>query len=865
MDADVEPRSRSPKPEEADSQEDVDMIPLSDRLLSTTTDYARAMSVDVSGDRPPSTSFWNSWHIYISQGHFKHCRLTQTSCTAIPPIEEQVRIIKDLMGQLKHTPFQDGQEVYLISSKWLLQAMAIAEGKPATKDDPESPVALGPVDNSDIIEESFTDHFGLQFSSLKPGISQPEHFQYFTEEAWNRIICWHGLAPNQFPLVRVAHNTADEGENILVENYPPVLKLHRLWSAISTIPVEAHIKANNPPAPRIVMPAAHLFQDFLKRAKEILGIDLVRKVRVWRLPQQLPSGTATPVPGPQASWKMLVAVDDFTALEDGKERDRVTIKDETRNPKYNGKSTTLSLAGLATSVPVVLDEEVERGSHVSTYSPNQTNGIKGFKSTLALPGYASDSGRSSPALSGPITRGRAKKIIRSSRQSSGTRGLQNLGNTCYMNSALQCLRHVEELTKYFLTQEAEKEINTTNVLGHNGDVARAYGRLLAEFYSETGPGYITPRSFKSIIGRYAPMFSGYGQQDSQEFLGFLLDALQEDLSRIKKKPYIEKPDSTDEMINNPVLTAEMAQEVWDITKRRDDSVVADLFVGMYKSTLRCPDCSKVSITFDPFNNLTLQLPVNRALRRSVRFFPLNDTPVNINIEVDRNGSVRELKDFVSLRVGVSSDRLVVAENFGHKFYTVYADYQGPLHEKMQPNDLIDVFELQHKPTNWPDPRPAQEKKLKGGSYISYLTNDDETGNTSPRWDHPMSEFLLVPVIYRRIGRNVNFGVKRAAVDPPHFIVLTRDEARSEDIIRRKLLQKLATFSKWEGFHTDPEGESAGSTEAEMIASGISSDGASSESNKVQAKSVDGEEDMVDISMEEKLTRADSNTRLVWNF
>ena len=44
------------------------------------------------------------------------------------------------------------------------------------------------------------------------------------------------------------------------------------------------------------------------------------------------------------------------------------------------------------------------------------------------------------------------------------------------------------------------------------------------------------------VGRFAPQFSGYQQQDSQELMAFLLDGLHEDLNRIMKKPYVEKKD-----------------------------------------------------------------------------------------------------------------------------------------------------------------------------------------------------------------------------------------------------------------------------------------------------------------------------------
>lgn len=45
------------------------------------------------------------------------------------------------------------------------------------------------------------------------------------------------------------------------------------------------------------------------------------------------------------------------------------------------------------------------------------------------------------------------------------------------------------------------------------------------------------------VGRFAPQFSGYQQQDSQELMAFLLDGLHEDLNRIKEKPYIEQKDA----------------------------------------------------------------------------------------------------------------------------------------------------------------------------------------------------------------------------------------------------------------------------------------------------------------------------------
>ena len=75
-----------------------------------------------------------------------------------------------------------------------------------------------------------------------------------------------------------------------------------------------------------------------------------------------------------------------------------------------------------------------------------------------------------------------------------------------------------------------------------GEIARAFGELTKNLWSGCYT-YVVPRNFKMAVGRFAPSFSGYAQQDSQELLTFLLDGLHEDLNRIKKKPYIEIKDS----------------------------------------------------------------------------------------------------------------------------------------------------------------------------------------------------------------------------------------------------------------------------------------------------------------------------------
>ncbi|XP_013913017.1 PREDICTED: ubiquitin carboxyl-terminal hydrolase 4 [Thamnophis sirtalis] len=268
----------------------------------------------------------------------------------------------------------------------------------------------------------------------------------------------------------------------------------------------------------------------------------------------------------------------------------------------------------------------------------------------------------------------------------GLCGLSNLGNTCFMNSALQCLSNTPPLTDYFLEDKYEAEINQDNPLGMRGEIAEAYAELIKQMWSGRN-SHVAPRMFKTQVGRFAPQFSGYQQQDSQELLAFLLDGLHEDLNRVKKKPYLELKDA------NGRPDSVVAKEAWENHRLRNDSIIVDIFHGLFKSTLVCPKCSKISVTFDPFCYLTLPLPLKKD--RSMEVFLVFADPqrkaMQFRIVVPMMGGISDLCDALSKISGIPAENMVVTEVYNHRFQKIFQMDEGLTH--IMPKDNIFVYEV----------------------------------------------------------------------------------------------------------------------------------------------------------------------------
>ena len=233
----------------------------------------------------------------------------------------------------------------------------------------------------------------------------------------------------------------------------------------------------------------------------------------------------------------------------------------------------------------------------------------------------------------------------------GLAGLGNLGNTCFMNSALQCLCHTPQLMYAFLSGEYKHDLNTDNPLGLGGKLATAFGGLLSKLW-KPGASFVTPKHFKFMLSKFSPQFSGYSQQDSQELLSFLLDGLHEDLNRIKDKPYKEERDAD----GRP--DEEVALEAWENYRARNDSVVVDTFQGLYKSTLKCPLCGYTSVKFDPFMYLSLPLPSPK--RRTFQVTVIDQfcgrASVHLAVQISKSSSIGDLLREVSKMYDEESTR-----------------------------------------------------------------------------------------------------------------------------------------------------------------------------------------------------------------
>jgi len=229
----------------------------------------------------------------------------------------------------------------------------------------------------------------------------------------------------------------------------------------------------------------------------------------------------------------------------------------------------------------------------------------------------------------------------------GTNGLSNLGNTCFMNSGLQCIAHTTLLRDYLLKGYWKKELNLTSIHGMKGKMVKAFVKVLENLWGDYDGPY-RPTEFKSVISKHTPSFEGYHQHDCQEFIASLLDGLHEDVNRVPVKKFEEYPDM------NEMEDEEAAKKSWELHIRRENSIIVDLFYGQYRSINICQACKTKRLNFEPFVYLTLPIPENQEIEIPIQVLLNGKFIETVRINVLKSQSIACMKEKVCEKIKESN-------------------------------------------------------------------------------------------------------------------------------------------------------------------------------------------------------------------
>ena len=169
--------------------------------------------------------------------------------------------------------------------------------------------------------------------------------------------------------------------------------------------------------------------------------------------------------------------------------------------------------------------------------------------------------------------------------------IPNIGNTCYLGSLLVCLEHIKPLTEFILSNK-KKDKKLYTIIRKMIKAGQTHKVII---------DIEIIQKFKRIISEIDDRWKGHMQQDSAEFLTFIIARLQEEcgLEVSTVDDFIEF-DMTNELVVK-------ARNDTDSFHKKEDSTIFTLFNSMTHNIKQCVNCSHHHHKFDWITMLQLQI------------------------------------------------------------------------------------------------------------------------------------------------------------------------------------------------------------------------------------------------------------------
>ena len=190
-------------------------------------------------------------------------------------------------------------------------------------------------------------------------------------------------------------------------------------------------------------------------------------------------------------------------------------------------------------------------------------------------------------------------------------GIANIGNTCFLNAALQCIMALPRLCEQLRLKLMIRTLPLAPARGGGvGVMLRSVcGLLEQQAAREEDHRALDASAIKAAL---APIFPGSRQQDAHEALTRLIEALHSDCGRRARE--INEVNEVNE------VNDDLAVRWWRQSEARDSSIVSDELRGQLESEVACVACGHLSRSFEAFWELLVSPSGHSRLEACVGAF-----------------------------------------------------------------------------------------------------------------------------------------------------------------------------------------------------------------------------------------------------